>query len=65
MEGEEKGNIAAKEPFCVHLKKNKTYFWCRCGLSKNQVCTDLVPTPWDHAVQTSRVSVLAPPTAVL
>lgn len=33
----ETGRIAAKEPFQVRLEAGKTYFWCRCGLSKKQV----------------------------
>ncbi len=34
------GHIAAKEPFQTSLKTGKTYFWCRCGLSKKQPWCD-------------------------
>ena len=40
----ETGRIAAKQPFQVTLVPGKTYFWCRCGLSKKQVLRgSLVP----------------------
>ncbi|MBV7379310.1 glutamate synthase-related protein [Maritimibacter dapengensis] len=32
--------IAAKSPAKVELKKGETYFWCRCGRSKNQPFCD-------------------------
>lgn len=32
-----KGTIAKKIPAYVELKKDKTYSWCACGLSKKQV----------------------------
>jgi hypothetical protein len=32
-----KGVDAAKKPVKVKLEKGKTYLWCSCGLSANQV----------------------------
>ena len=32
--------IAAKVPTKVELEEGKTYFWCRCGRSKNQPFCD-------------------------
>lgn len=28
------------EPYAVELEAGKTYYWCRCGLSKNQPFCD-------------------------
>jgi len=33
-------NLAQKGPFPVELVEGKTYFWCQCGLSKNQPFCD-------------------------
>lgn len=27
---------AQKAPYAVNVEKGKTYYWCSCGLSKNQ-----------------------------
>ncbi len=35
-----KGKIAAKAPIPVDVEAGKTYFWCACGLSKNQPFCD-------------------------
>ncbi|MEM8749976.1 MAG: CDGSH iron-sulfur domain-containing protein [Pseudomonadota bacterium] len=35
-----KGKIAQKGPIEVKLEAGKTYFWCSCGLSKNQPFCD-------------------------
>ncbi|MFN4112051.1 MAG: CDGSH iron-sulfur domain-containing protein [Ignavibacteria bacterium] len=35
----EKPNIAAKQPAILELEAG-TYWWCRCGLSKNQPFCD-------------------------
>ena len=32
--------IAKKIPANIHLEKNKKYFWCSCGRSKNQPFCD-------------------------
>ncbi|XP_020620900.1 CDGSH iron-sulfur domain-containing protein 3, mitochondrial-like [Orbicella faveolata] len=32
--------IAAKQPFQVELIEGKTYYWCKCGLSKKQPFCD-------------------------
>lgn len=32
--------IAAKEPVRIEVEAGKTYFWCRCGLSKSQPFCD-------------------------
>ncbi len=32
--------IAQKAPYPVTLEAGKTYYWCRCGLSKNQPFCD-------------------------
>ncbi len=32
--------IAQKSPFAVDLEAGKTYYWCSCGLSKNQPFCD-------------------------
>jgi len=32
--------IAQKGPFPVELQQGKTYYWCRCGRSKNQPFCD-------------------------
>jgi CDGSH-type Zn-finger protein len=33
-------NIAQKSPFKVELKEGEQYWWCACGLSKNQPFCD-------------------------
>ena len=33
-------NIAQKEPFAVAVEGGKDYWWCACGLSKNQPFCD-------------------------
>ena len=45
--------IAQKSPYAVEVEAGKAYFWCACGLSKNQpFCdgshagTDFAPTPF-------------------
>ena len=35
-----KPHCAQKAPFQVQLEKGKVYFWCSCGLSKNQPFCD-------------------------
>ena len=32
--------IAQKSPYTLELEEGKTYFWCRCGRSKNQPFCD-------------------------
>lgn len=32
--------IASREPFALEVEKDKTYWWCACGLSKNQPFCD-------------------------
>ncbi|HLA34877.1 MAG TPA: CDGSH iron-sulfur domain-containing protein [Rhodocyclaceae bacterium] len=32
--------IAAKTPFAVEVEKGKDYYWCSCGMSKNQPFCD-------------------------
>ena len=32
--------IAEKSPSIIELEANKTYWWCRCGRSKNQPFCD-------------------------
>ncbi len=46
--------VAQKSPFAVEVEHGKAYFWCACGLSKNQpFCdgshqtTDFVPVKFD------------------
>ena len=53
--------IAQKQPFPIEVEAGKTYFWCACGLSKNQpFCdgshqtTDLSPTKYE-AEKTGKV----------
>jgi len=36
----DKPNIAARKPMAVDLEKDQDYFWCSCGLSKNQPFCD-------------------------
>ena len=36
----EKPTIAQKGPYKVKVEKNKTYFWCACGLSEKQPFCD-------------------------
>ena len=36
----EKPTIAQKGPYKVKVEKNKTYFWCACGLSQKQPFCD-------------------------
>ena len=45
--------IAQKAPYMIDVEAGKTYYWCRCCLSKKQpLCdgshkaTDLVPLPY-------------------
>ena len=33
-------HIAAREPIRVELKAGQSYWWCACGLSKNQPFCD-------------------------
>jgi CDGSH-type Zn-finger protein len=33
-------NIAQKGPYLVKLQAGRTYFWCACGLSRNQPFCD-------------------------
>jgi CDGSH-type Zn-finger protein len=54
-------NIAQKGPYLVKLQAGRTYFWCACGLSRNQpFCdgshksTDLTPLPY-VATETAEV----------
>ncbi len=35
-----KGKIAGREPIAVEVEAGKSYFWCACGLSKNQPFCD-------------------------
>lgn len=35
-----KPHIAQKAPYQVTLEAGKTYYWCSCGLSKNQPFCD-------------------------
>lgn len=35
-----KGNIARKSPEAIEVEAGKTYYWCACGLSKNQPFCD-------------------------
>jgi len=35
------GIIYDKRPFKILLEKDKKYNWCSCGMSRQQVCTDL------------------------
>lgn len=32
--------IAQKGPYMMDIEKGKTYYWCRCGLSKKQPLCD-------------------------
>lgn len=32
--------IAQKQPYAVDVEAGKTYYWCRCGRSKNQPFCD-------------------------
>jgi CDGSH-type Zn-finger protein len=32
--------IAQKQPYAVDVEVGKTYYWCRCGRSKNQPICD-------------------------
>ena len=36
----EEAVIAQKQPFAVDVESGKTYYWCRCGRSKNQPYCD-------------------------
>ena len=54
--------VAQKAPYLVELEAGKTYYWCSCGLSKNQpFCdgshksTDLTPLPY-VATETRKVA---------
>jgi CDGSH-type Zn-finger protein len=33
-------NIAQKAPYAVEVTADQTYYWCSCGLSKNQPFCD-------------------------
>ena len=35
-----KPTIAQKAPYAVEVESGKTYYWCSCGLSKNQPFCD-------------------------
>jgi CDGSH-type Zn-finger protein len=35
-----KATIAQKAPFAVEVESGKSYYWCSCGLSKNQPFCD-------------------------
>ena len=35
-----KGHVAGKAPIPVKVEAGKGYFWCSCGLSKNQPFCD-------------------------
>lgn len=35
-----KGHIAARGPIPAEVEAGQTYFWCACGLSKNQPFCD-------------------------
>lgn len=48
-----KGKVASFTPFPLEVEKDKTYYWCACGLSKKQpFCdgshkgTDFSPVAW-------------------
>ena len=32
--------IAQKAPYAIEVEAGKTYYWCRCGRSKNQPLCD-------------------------
>ena len=36
----EEAVIAQKQPYTVDVEAGKTYYWCRCGRSKNQPFCD-------------------------
>lgn len=36
----DKPHVAQKSPIPVEVEANKTYWWCACGLSKNQPFCD-------------------------
>lgn len=36
----QKGHVAVAEPVAVEVEAGKAYFWCACGLSKNQPYCD-------------------------
>ena len=36
----EKPTISQKGPYKVKVEKDKTYFWCACGLSQKQPFCD-------------------------
>lgn len=35
-----KAFVAAKSPFAIEVEAGKTYYWCTCGMSKNQPFCD-------------------------
>ncbi len=48
-----KGSVAQATPISVDVEEGKNYFWCSCGLSKNQpFCdgshkdTEFTPVKW-------------------
>jgi CDGSH-type Zn-finger protein len=58
-----KGSIAQKTPSAVELEGGKTYYWCSCGLSKNQPFCDgthkgTAFTPVAHTAAASGVAYL-------
>ncbi len=45
--------VAKKGPFVVEVEEGKSYFWCACGMSKNQPFCDgshkdtgMAPVKW-------------------
>ena len=34
------GRVAQKAPYAVNVESGKTYYWCSCGMSKNQPYCD-------------------------
>lgn len=40
MSDDRQAHIAQKAPYAVEVEAGKKYFWCACGLSKNQPFCD-------------------------
>ena len=40
MSDDRQTHIAQKAPYAVEVEAGKKYFWCACGLSKNQPFCD-------------------------